>query len=289
MKKLINLLAIATIAITTCHSQIIEKTSTIEGQSLLWKISGNGLEKPSYLFGTMHLVPKEDFFLPSGTEKTLESANALVMEIDIDIPLKDQIALAQKMLIPNGQTMANFMSEKEYATLISYMIDSLGISEKKTERYMMFKPFFLTGVLMTEALGKVETYEKYFAAKAKKQEKTFIPLETLEFQITLFDTISIEQQIEASISTTMMTEYFSMLDCYLNQDLDCLHKMVTEYDDIEFEKLFLSQRNHNWVEKLENEILPQESAFIAVGAGHLPGKEGLIELLQKRGFTVTPL
>lgn len=288
MKILFNSIILSFIALSSCKAQVKE-TGTAERQSLLWEISGNGLEAPSYLFGTIHLIPKEDFFLPAGTAEAFEASETLVLEIDIDIPLKQQLALAQEMIIPNNRTLADFMSEEDYAQAVSYMTDSLSISEKKIERYVRIKPLYLTGLLMTEAIGKVESYEKHFAGMAKKQKKNFIPLESLEFQMSLFDTISIEEQVEASFQNNMMTEYYSMLNCYSNEDLECLHNMITEYDDVEFEKLFLNHRNKNWAEKIELEILPQGSAFIAVGAGHLPGNEGVILLLKAKGYEVTPV
>ena len=272
-----------------CNSQVPEKIDSTSNQSLLWEISGNGLETPSYLFGTMHLVPKDDFFMPAGTKKALESTDLLVMEIDVDIPLKKQIEIAQRGLIPENGTLADYMSEEEYNNVVKFLTDSIGISDKKLEKYIRFKPFILTGIIMTEALGKVETYEKYFADVAKKQKKNFTALESIEFQLALFDTIPIEDQIEGAFHSDMMDEYYLMLECYKAQNLDCLHQMITEYDDEEFEQLFLKQRNHNWAEKLKNSILPTHSAFIAVGAGHLPGAEGLIALLRQKGYTVEPV
>lgn len=289
MKKLFNLIAFTIIVCASCQAQVAEKASNAEGQSLLWEISGNGLEKSSYLFGTLHLIPKDSFFLPAGTETAFETCETLVLEVDIDIPLKEQIAMAQRVLIPNNETIADFMSDDEYKAAVSYMVDSIGISEKKMQKYIHIKPFFLSGILLTEALGKVEAYETYFAALAKKQDKSFIALETLEFQLAIFDTISVEEQVEASFHSDMMAEYYDMLECYAQQNLDCLYTMITEYDDIEFEQLFLLQRNHNWAEKLEKDILPAGSTFIAVGAGHLPGNEGVIKLLQERGYTVEPV
>lgn len=289
MKKIINFIAIAIFAITSCNSQVEEKTSTIDNQSLLWEISGNGLENSSYLFGTMHLVPKEDFFLPTGTIEAFESSNTLVMEIDIDIPLKEQISMVQRSMLPNNTTLADYMTEEDYLNTYSFLADSIGIGEKKLEKYIRFKPFMLAGILLTEAIGKVETYEKYFADAAKKQKIEFIALESVDFQLSIFDSIPVEDQIEGSFHSGMLNEYYEMLTCYTNQDLSCLHQMIQEQEDEDFEEILLKQRNYNWIEKLETEILPTGTTFIAVGAGHLPGSEGLIELLRAKGYELTPI
>lgn len=290
MKTLLQIsIFIATLFIHSCMGQVHEVESPTQGSSILWEISGNGLAKPSYVFGTMHLIPKDDFFVPKGTEACLKSADALVLEVDIDIAMKDQLELAKKMLIPNNQTIADFMDQEQFANLKSFMIDSLQIGENKFERYMHIKPIFLSALIIQEAMGKVEAYELYFTKLSKKADMQLKPLETIEFQMALLDTIAIEDQVDDYMKTDMIKEYLNMVEVYKTQDLEGLYQVMTDsegFNEIEMELII--KRNHNWAAILTG-WMQEESVFVAVGAGHLPGKQGLLQLLRNLGYTVEPV
>ena len=287
MKRFSLLIFISFSLLCACSNQPVKKASG--NNSLLWQINGNGIEKPSYLFGTMHIIPKNDFFLVEGTTEAFDATDVLVMEIDIDIPFKEQLALASKMIIPNGKNLSHYMPEEDFTKLKSYLIDSIGVSEKRFNKYIQFKPFFLGGLLIKEYVGKVKSYEEYFEALRKKSNKQFMALETLDFQLSLIDTISIEKQAEGFTQDELFSEFDKLLTLYANQDIEGLGKLMSDtegFEELEYE--FIVKRNTLWVEKLDK-LFPTQSMFIAVGAGHLPGENGVIALLRKIGYSVEPV
>jgi uncharacterized protein YbaP (TraB family) len=284
MKNLAYKLILVSLVLLTAFSPEKDKTEN----ALLWEIKGKDLEKPSYLFGTIHLIPEDMYFLPEGTEAALNSVDMLVMELDLDIPMKDQLAMAQKMILPDEKTLADYMTEEDYQRLMVYMLDSLEIKEGKANRYTRIKPLYLTGPLLMEAYDKVETYEVEFSKMAKKANKEFMALESLEFQLSLFESIPLEKQFNEYFEIDFKKDFDALIACYINQDLDCLQSIIDEIDDISLEEDFISKRNENWVPKIEN-ILSEKTAFIAVGAAHLTGERGLITLLRDAGYEVNPI
>lgn len=256
---------------------------------LLWEISGNGLKQKSYLFGTMHLMPKSDFFYPPKTLEKIKSAKTMALEIDINIPVKEQLQMAHEILLPSGKELRDYLSEKEYAVFKSFLLDTLGVSESKFEKYIKLKPFYIYSILLTEELGKVESYEKEFNKLAKKHQIKMIGLEEIKFQMDLVNQMDIREQAMSIIGVDMMQEFNAMLSIYKKQNLNELFLFMrksTEYERMEGEMLV--KRNLNWIPKIED-LIAKESSFIAVGAAHLAGSMGVINLLRQKGYTLTPV
>jgi uncharacterized protein YbaP (TraB family) len=140
--------------------------------------------------------------------------------------------------------------------------------------------------------------EQLIMEEAKKKGKTMAGLETMAFQMSIFDSIPYKvqaQELLKSISSNDKDsdgdkEFKEMMTAYKEQNLEKLGKLITETDGglMQYQDLLLNNRNHNWVEKLKT-IMPKSSVVVAVGAGHLPGEQGVINLLRKAGYTVTPV
>lgn len=260
--------------------------------SLIWKISGDKVTTPSYLFGTIHMLPEEEYFFTEEMSKALESSERLVLEADMDIPLKEQLAMAQEMLMPDGRTWQDYLSEEEFATVRRAFVDSMGIKAKKFEkRFVRIRPIYVSGLVMTEALGKVKMYEQELMGMVKKDKKPVIGLETIQEQMKIVSSIPIEDQMDdlKETAATMMQDYEALLDAYTSQDLDLMNKLSRENESFEkMEHQLLTERNDRWVVKIQ-ELLSDTSSFIAVGAMHLVGEKGLIEQLRAAGYTVEPI
>ena len=145
-------------------------------------------------------------------------------------------------------------------------------------------------MLLKEALGKTKAFEKELRKMAKKHKQPIIGLETLKEQASFLDSIEVDAEKEFVKDTTMLTSYYAMVELYKQQDLNGLYKMMinSEAENESFERILLISRNLNWIEKLDDMLL-QQNLFVAVGAGHLPSENGLIELLRQKGFTVSPV
>ena len=270
-----------------------QETST-KGDSLFWEISGNGLKQSSYLFGTIHMIRKDDFFLPKVVEEKFENCQILALEIDLDMTIAEKIDLAQKTMLPDAKTIADYIDSSEYQELRNYMINDVGIKLKKTDKYMRLKPFFLSSVILTEQLDDIKSYEEEFIAMAKKNKMKSMGLESIEYQFDIVDKVSIENQLillmEGTKEIDGLDQFAQMVNLYKNQQLNTLYELtISESAGIDnFKTDFLDTRNSNWIPIIEKSI-KDASVFIAVGAGHLAGETGVISLLKAHGYTVTAL
>jgi hypothetical protein len=130
---------------------------------------------------------------------------------------------------------------------------------------------------------------------AKEDKKGIKGLETMQFQASVFDSIPYEWQAKELLKnidsfSVYKDEFDTMLDFYKNQQMDSLKTMVgkSEFGSDKYDDLLLKNRNKNWVKQLK-EIMKNKSVFVAVGAGHLVGDAGLINLLKKAGYKLVPL
>ena len=260
---------------------------------LLWKISGNGVKQNSYLYGTIHVMPKEKFSISSKIQEAINSSSNMAMEVDLDMDLKTKIRVAQEMILPNGKTLRNYLSTEEFNRLNTYCLDSLKLKKGKLKKYYRLKPFFFSSVVAQEQMGEISSYEMEFMKIAKKRKMTMIGLESIEFQMQTINKITVEDQAKMLMQEfgSNPTEQFDdMLNLYLKEDLEGLYKVVSEESNAipEFNYNFLEVRNKNWIPVIEKNIASQ-SYFIAVGAAHLPGENGVIQLLRSKGYSVEPI
>lgn len=266
---------------------------TSNPNSLLWEISGNGLPQKSYLFGTIHLIEEKDFELSDVAKDRFSRTQELYLELDMDDP---SILMQGFMgiMMDNGVTLKDLVNEDEYLTLERYFEDSVGMNLAMFET---IKPILLSSFMEEQlATGKMISYESVFIEMAKEREMEVLGLETVEYQMSMFDSIPYEQQANMLLesindkSDSSKDQFKEMIDLYLTQDIDALSKSITEEASelSNFETLLIINRNKNWIPIIaeRSKKLP---TFFAVGAGHLGGKEGVVNLLRDAGFTMTPL
>lgn len=261
--------------------------------SLLWEISGNGLKKPSYLYGTIHLMCPTDIQISEATKQKLAATEQLVLELDFDDPgIMQQIQ--QKAMMPNHQTLQDFLDEEDYKVVSQFFQDSLGVSLQQVDR---FDPIVLTSIVAVHWLQcQPGSYEQMFTQLASQQDKEVVGLETVDEQFASLRKLSYAQQ--AAYLTETIREYdeskqefANMIEAYKSQQVDQLQQIMQESMDDVGEQLIthlLVERNHNWVPEMQ-ELMQQKPAFFAVGAGHLGGAEGVITLLREKGYTVKPV
>lgn len=266
-----------------------------QNNSLLWEISGNGLKQSSYVYGTIHIIGKDDFIITDLTKNTLKKSSRFVTEIDMNIPILEQLKMINRMYLPEEKTLENYLSKKDFALLKVIITDSLNIRASKFDKYIRFKPFFLSTIISTEILGKVKSYENELHKLSKKFGLESGGLESLDFQFSLIDEIPLEKQCKGLMSEVKdfrqsLAMMNKMTAAYKNQDLDALYELIGNETsaDAAFSLTFIDKRNNNWIPVMQ-EMMQQEACFFAVGAAHLPGKQGVLELLRSHGYTVTTL
>lgn len=257
--------------------------------SLLYKVTTADGGKPSYLFGTIHLLPEDRFMFTDKMAEAFDATETLVLEMTLDIPMGQQLAMAKEMMMPDGKSWADFMTPDEFALIRSAYVDSLGVKANKFDKqYIKIKPMYLSGLVLTQLLGNVKAYEQELSAKAKKAKKPIIGLETLEQQISFMASVTLEDQISQvkEAGASLLREYNRMLEAYLSQDLTALEALARESGDLEgMEQELLIKRNQAWIPLMLDQM-KQSPTFFAVGALHLVGENGVIEKLRAAGVNV---
>lgn len=263
---------------------------------LLWKVEGNGLTKPSYLFGTHHLIEKEQI---PGFENVLtyiNSVDAVVGELDMSDMLNMQMHL-MKAAIMKDTTLSDLISPEDYTLVDAEFKNVIGFGLKPLEK---MKPMMLStmysGVLymkLNNIKKEPEAIDQVIQKIGKKANKKFIGLETLDEQIDiLFNHIPLKRQAEILVKTVKEKEESMDMtkrlnSAYIAGDLEQLQVIYTEDDDMSNEerKILVEQRNNNWVEQFKT-MFAENSCFVAVGCLHLSGKAGIINQLQNAGYTI---
>ncbi len=261
--------------------------------SLLWEVSGNGLEKPSFLFGTFHLLCEQDIHFSDQLKKAVNYCDTIYMELDMDDP-STMLGGMLYMTMRGDTTLADLYTDKEYTRLKNYFSDTLNMPLTFLQKV---KPYFLVALLYPRMMNcsSPAGVEEELVKLAKEDKKEILGLETMQFQASVFDSIPYQWQAKELLKnidsfSVNKEEFETMLDYYKNQNMDSIKTMLgkSEFGSDKYDNLLLNDRNRKWVKKLDS-IMKKESVFVAVGAGHLVGDSGLISLLRKQGYTVEPL
>lgn len=291
MKRLSAFLLVSLVALTSFAQN--EK----ENNTLLWKISGNGLDKPSYIFGTIHMICAEDATLSDNMKKVINTCDEVYFEVDMD-NLFEMMGAINKMKMLGDTTLKDLLSEVDYKKVKSYF-------EKKGSMLPFsmletYKPMLAASTLEEGSMPCDNTamMEQVIMKEAKGYNKKIKGLETMSYQAGVLDSIPYKLQAaqlveyidKANKGESDDTELKEMFKAYKSQDLKKLEALMVETDAgmSGFTDILLYHRNQNWVEKLKT-LLPAKSLLIAVGAGHLPGDKGVLNLLRKEGYKVTPI
>lgn len=266
---------------------------------LLWKVSGNGLQKPSYLFGTHHIADQTICDGIKGFNDAYNSVEHLYGEVDTDKMngIATQLKVMTRMKLPKGQTLSSLYTEEQMKVIDAFVTEVMGVGAKSFDSY---KPVMLSSSLQVFIAMKL--FPEYDAAKAidshmqtraKKDKKVVKGLETIDFQLNLLYDEPIEKQaadlLEMAENAKESEEsIIKLTELYRQQDLKGLWNLMMEDTEPEEMEDLLFKRNRNWVEQMK-EIMPSASAMFVVGAGHLPGEQGVIRLLENEGYKLEPV
>ncbi len=260
-------------------------------KTLLWKIEGNGLKSASYLYGTMHLMCPDDITIHPKLTSAFNSSSQLLLELDMDDP-KLMFAMMGGMAMKDTFKISSLMSKKDFDSVSAIFKSKTGMSLTLLNKT---KPILLMTMIYPSMLGCApEGWEGRFQAMAKEKGIELKGLETIEEQMAVFDSIPYKIQAEMfkktmySIDSAKQT-LFDMVKMYKTKDIDKLYRMSTSDEDFgKYDEVLLNKRNRNWISRMAKEMksLP---TFFAVGAGHLGGPQGVISLLRKKGYKVSPV
>ncbi|HEU4472873.1 MAG TPA: TraB/GumN family protein [Flavisolibacter sp.] len=298
MKRSFWLTLFAALGFVACSQPAKTKTPVkpaTDPNTLLWRISGNGLSKPSYLFGTMHMICANDIELSDSLRSAIRNSDKVYLELDMD-DMFQMLGAMTKMSMRDDTTLADLLSLEEYKKVKDHFAEKGGlIPFSMLERY---KPM-LIGSMIIEQSANCENMiimENLVMTAAKEYDKEVSGLETMDYQLGIFDSIPYKLQAQQLLKMVQGTaggeddqEMKLLTEAYRNQQLDKMDELTKKEEGIQqFTELLLYNRNANWAKKLQA-LMAKNSLVVAVGAGHLPGEKGVINLLRKAGYKVEPV
>ncbi|MFO8087356.1 MAG: TraB/GumN family protein [Bacteroidales bacterium] len=254
-------------------------------KSVFWEIAHPDSEKTSYLFGTIHLIPASDYKMPELVSEKVSQSEVMIQEVDLQNI--DQNLVMNKMSLPDNKLLSDYLSPKKYQDF-QKKLKKYGVNEQKRAYISTLKPLISYGLVINQIFDDMKIYEQELTKLASARDIPVEGLETMEFQFALFDSISIEDQLDLFYNSNIKREMKKIIRVYLKQDISGMVAMTTEGEMKELEEQLLINRNKKWADQLKSQ-LKEQSAFIAVGAGHLGGNYGVIALLREHGYQVTPI
>lgn len=269
-------------------------------RSLLWEIRRNDLGRPSYLFGTVHMIPKDDFFIPDGMDHCLDSSETVYLELDMNemSDMGKMMSIMDKCYMKEGKTLQDLMNAEDYA-LVKTKLEAMGLPAMFFDR---MKPLFITSLAGMDdgsqggiQADDIRSYELELTERAKVKKKPLKGIESIEFQLSIFDSIPYDVQARSLVDAMknekagdqMMKELIAL---YKKSDINGLAETAEQSDEAlkPYMDLMLKSRNKSWSPRM-TEAMKTGSCFFAFGVGHLGGPDGLISLLRKESFVVTPV
>jgi len=272
------------------------QTPAVEN-ALFWEIQGNGLTQPSYLFGTYHLLGSHYADSLTNVMSRFHTCRTMVGEIVYDSTLAFRLINAARM---KGTTLDKLLSPAIYNQTAAWLKELTGYD---LQYFNGFNPMTVQLLIATHLQQKYypinstteAPLDLYFQSLARQNQRPVAGLETFDDQVrALYDQFNYERQAELLTQYVLdkdraLQETVTLLDQYRHQNLGQMEKALSSQDYTAAElQVLVTDRNRKWAEELPG-LLKDGSAFIAVGALHLAGRDGLVSLLRNAGYTVTPL
>jgi uncharacterized protein len=275
-----------------------ETARTLNEKSLLWEVSGKNLKTVSYVFGTIHIIPKDDFSLSAAARAALEKTKGITFEIDMK-EMNNPFAilgLMGKMMMKDREKLSGLLSPEDYA-VVKHHFDSIKMPLQMLER---MKPMFLSvlvdadGAQLQGENANMVSYEMELMKIAEGKNIESAGLETVEFQMSMFDSIPYKAQAEMLVKSVKSKSekaddgFQELVKIYKSEDIEGMASSISDPGQSElsgFETLILTNRNKSWIPIMQK-MMTAKPTFFAVGAAHLGGKTGVLELLRREGYTV---
>ncbi|MBW1870740.1 MAG: TraB/GumN family protein [Deltaproteobacteria bacterium] len=270
------------------------------GSPLLWKIEG---KKSSYLFGTIHIPDERVLKLHSAVKDALKKVEAVFTELPMD--MGTQVKMAMKSMLPDNKTLKDVLPADLY-TSVEKLFKDKGLPMMAMSRFKIWAVAVQVALIdHLKELAK-QPLDMFIYAQAQKDGKEVGGIETIDEQLSVFDSLTQAEQITMLREALQQRQEHAkegidfitqLIEIYLKGDEnELMKKMMEEYDPTNpLEKKLMKRLFYDRNEIMANRIAkkikdsPSKSFFFAVGAGHMPGPDGIVERLRKAGFKVTRL
>lgn len=285
MKNLFTLAIVAITLVFSGRTQAQTKSPKLEN-SLLWEVSGNGLSKPSYLYGTIHMICSGDYFVSEKTKKAFGASDKLVLEINFNDP-KEMTDMQQMAM--GKEPLSKKLTPEQLSKLDAILKKSAGMTVQQVDAFSLMTVMSLIS-MKTFGCADLKFYEMDFIESAKKRNEQIGGLETVKSQFKSFEDAYSDSEMIEMLEESDTEQTKELVTDYKQENLEGLYKNITaeKVMNAKAKKYMLDERNINWV-KILPEMMSKESLFVAVGSGHLAGELGVINLLKKAGYTVKPV
>lgn len=261
------------------------------GRSLLWEVSGNGLEAPSYVLGTIHMLCPEDFIWTQSMKAALDKSGNVAFEMDISdpsVPLK----VSKSLTLKDGRSLKDFYAPERY----EQMAQAARKSSIPLEMMGNMHPFALLGMLYTKAFPCAAplSYEYEILKKIKGKDKAVSGVESIDDQINTIASLSVQDMADELYGMilypdSLLNSTTELVGAYKKQDLEKIYELIKASPDYKDAlDVMLYDRNRKWIPVIEG-LAKDRPSFIAVGAAHLVGDQGILSLLAKKGYQIKPL
>lgn len=289
MKKLFK--SIAVVAVLLISSGVFAQAKKVTSvnsndKSLLWEISGNGLSKSSYLYGTMHMICGNDYFLSDKTKKAFTASDNLVLEVN----LSDSKELSTGQQLAYGkEPLSKTLSPEQLNELDVLLQKRTGMTVKQVDKFSLMTVMSLI-TMKSFGCTNVKFYEMEFIAMAKESKKGVTGFESIIAQWGFLNNAYSDAEVITILQESNDDNTKKMVQNYIQENLPEIYKEITapKVMNEKARKWLLEVRNENWVVKMPD-MMKDKSTFFAVGAAHLLGEQGVINLLRKKGYIVKPI
>lgn len=266
-----------------------------QDKALLYEVTGPGITKPSYLYGTFHLICPDDLRITDAMKKAVGDAEQIYLELDMDDPTM-MAGMQKAMLMPNGKNVKELLKPEDYTILDTYLKQKINMG---LAQLGMLKPIGIMSMMyMTMLPCQPASYDLTFAQMAKAENKEIFGLESVEAELAALDKIPLEEQLKGLVDMARhpyeaKKEFNQLIDLYKKHDLAKLmssmkNSQFSGGDFSQYEESLLGERNANWIPVIEK-AAKEKPSFFAFGAGHLGNEKGIVNLLRKKGYTVKPV
>lgn len=289
MKKLFK--SIAVVAVLLISSGVFAQAKKVTSvnsndKSLLWEISGNGLSKSSYLYGTIHMICGNDYFLSDKTKKAFTASDNLVLEVNLSDP--KELSTGQQLAygkVPLSKTL----SPEQLNELDVLLQKRTGMTVKQVDKFSLMTVMSLI-TMKSFGCTDVKSYEMEFIAMAKESNKGVTGFESIIAQWGFLNNAYSDAEVIKMLQESNDDNTKKMVQNYIQENLPEIYKEITapKVMNENARKWLLEVRNENWVVKMPD-MMKDKSTFFAVGAAHLLGEQGVINLLKKKGYIVKPI
>lgn len=258
-------------------------------QSLLWKISEPNSLRTSYIYGTIHLRDKRVYFLLDKIKDMIRNCDIFMAEYDLDDNVQSEIM--HELQLPDNKHVRNYISSKKYEKIRKQLAKAFDID---LERFGCFKPMAIENMITDSIFQSDFNFPMDFELwnYAKEIDKITAGAESTASQINIMKNLSVKKQINSLLKISENTSGYrkklnKIVSLYENQQLKLLYKNSLKSLG-RLKRILVYDRNIKITESIINRN-KENSVFVAVGAGHLPGKCGIIRFLKKKGYIVKPV